>query len=63
MHSEYKKDHTYLRGFTTIVLLSLNSLKGFRDKNRCDCLQYISDLAEKGICCRKNPEAANVGLL
>ena len=32
-------------------------------KNLCDCLQYIPDLAEKGICCRKNPEAATVGVL
>ena len=32
--------------------------KGVQDKNRCDCLQYIPDLAEKGICCRENPEVA-----
>ena len=34
--------------------------KGVLDKNRCNCLQYIPDLAEKSICCRENPEAANV---
>ena len=33
------------------------------NKNRCDCLQYIPDLAEKGICCDENPEAATVGVL
>ena len=33
------------------------------DTNRCDCLQYIPDLAEEGICCRENPEAATVGVL
>ena len=32
--------------------------KGVWDKNQCDYLQYIPDLAEKGICCRENPEAA-----
>ena len=32
--------------------------KGVWDKNQCDCLHYISDLAEKGICCHENPEAA-----
>ena len=34
-----------------------------RDKNQCNCLQYIPHLAEKGICCRKNPEASTVGAL
>ena len=34
--------------------------KGVRDKNQCDCLLYIPDLAEKGIRCRQNPEAATV---
>ena len=33
MHSEYKKDHTYLLAFTTAVLLSLNYLK-FENKNK-----------------------------
>ena len=37
--------------------------KTVRDKNRCDCLQYIPHLAEKGICCRKIPEASTVGAL
>ena len=32
-------------------------------KSRCDCLQYIPDLAEKGICCRENPEAATIVVL
>ena len=34
--------------------------KGVRDENRCDFLQYIPDLAEKGICCLENPEAATI---
>ena len=37
--------------------------KGVLDKNRCNCLQYIPDLAEKSICCRENPEAATIGVL
>ena len=34
--------------------------KGVRDENRCDFLQYIPHLAEKGICCLENPEAATI---
>ena len=46
------------------LLLSLTRVfKGVRDKNQCDCLQCIPDLAEKGICCRKNPEAVTVDAL
>ena len=37
--------------------------KGVRDKNQCDCLQCITDLAEKGICCRKNPEILNFTIM
>ena len=37
--------------------------KGAWDKNQCDCLQYIPDLAEEGICCRENLEPAAVGVL
>ena len=37
--------------------------KGVRDKNQCGCLQRIPDLAEKVICCCKNPEAATVDAL
>ena len=33
MHSEYKKDHTYLLAFNTTVLFSLNYLK-FANKNK-----------------------------
>ena len=33
MHSEYKKDHTYLLAFITTVLLSLNYLI-FANKNK-----------------------------
>ena len=39
------------------------AFKVARDKNRCDCLQYKPDLAEKDICRRKNPEAATVSVL
>ena len=37
--------------------------KRVRDKNRRDCLQFIPHLAEKDICCRKNPQAATVDVL
>ena len=37
--------------------------KGVLDKNRCVCLPYVLDLAEKGICCRENPVAAIIGVL
>ena len=33
------------------------------EKNRCDCFQYILDLAEKGICRSENPEAATISVL
>ena len=33
MHSEYKKDHTYMLSFTTTVLLNLNYLK-LANKNK-----------------------------
>ena len=43
--------------------LLLRVFKGVQDKNGCDCLQYLPDLAGKGVCCRENPEAATVGVL
>ena len=56
--------NTFFIGKLHWLLLSLTPVfKEVLDKNRCDCLQYILDLAEKGICCRENPEAATTGVL
>ena len=54
MHSEYKKDHTYLFAFTTTVLLSLNYLK-FANKNKIlpfrnfDWLMKITRMLDGGV--------------
>ena len=54
MHSEYKKDHTYLLAFTTTVLLSLNYLK-FANKNKIlpfrnfDWLMKITYILDGGV--------------
>ena len=31
--------------------------------NKLHYIQYLLDLAEKGICCRENPEVATIGVL
>ena len=54
MYSEYKKDHTYLRGFITTVLLSLNCLK-LANKNKTlpfrnfDWLTKITRILDGGV--------------
>ena len=54
MHSEYKKDHTYLLFFTTTVLLSFNYLK-FANKNKIlpfrnfDWLRKTTRILEGGV--------------
>ena len=54
MHSEYKKDHTYLLAFTTTVLLILNYLK-FANKNKIlpsrnfDWLTEITRILDGGV--------------
>ena len=43
------------------LLLRFNScFQRSPDKNRCDCLKYILDLAEKGICCCENSETSTM---
>ena len=56
--------NTFLYRAAREVAWGLTSIfRGVCDKNQPDCLQHIPDLAKKGICCRKNPEAATAGVL
>ena len=52
------KNAFFYRAATVVGLTRV--FKGDWGKNWCECIQYIPDLAEKGISCRENAEVATL---